>query len=149
MEEKLKLALETGKAVIVIKNDEEIFKLMVADSTEELIKQFVEEQEQGDFLEYKTSDEAFLCARNQVLFNHITNFSDSIIMLKEPALTQTEEFVNYQNFFNKSIEEVTKDINKNSYPNGFYDWDMLIVEFNNTNIIHKLQNTVFELYVSK
>ena len=46
MENELKLALENGKAVIVIKNDTEILKLIVADSNEELIKEFVKEQEQ-------------------------------------------------------------------------------------------------------
>lgn len=151
MENELKLALENGKAVIVIKNDTEILKLIVADSNEELIKEFVKEQEQGDWAEYRTADEAFLLARNQVLFNYITDFSDEIEKSKEPEQTQAEEFVGYQNFFAQSIEDITKDIKREAYPDGFYEWDELLFEFNNTDVKYKFKETpiVFELYVTK
>lgn len=152
MENDLKLALENGKAVIAIKTDTEILKLFVADTNDELIKQFVEQQEQGDWAEYRTGEEAFLLARNQALFNHVTDFSDDIIRLKEPEQTQAEEFAEFQKFFSQSIEDITKDIKPEAYPNGFYEWDVLLFEFNNTDVKYKFEgtnSTFLELYVAK
>ncbi len=153
MQKELELALENGKAVHVIRIKGDIINITVADSTEELIKGIVDNQEPGDGFEYLTGEEGYLVACNQAIFEYITDYSDSIEMIQDPEPTQAQMYEAHKKFFSTSIEDITKNIKKETFTNGFYDWDKLIVEFNGSDIKHPInineEGSFFEIYVSK
>lgn len=124
-EEKILEHLNNKKVVYVGRINGEIIEIETFDSEEEFINQYVKNQIENDFdyHEFKTAEEAYLLNCNLAVIHHyedVENWWSNERGLKGEI--ESNDIIRKQLL---SYEEITKDINRSDFVDGFYSWDTL------------------------
>jgi len=129
-EEKLNIALENGKVVLVERKNGLIVRIDEFDNKEALIKSYVDEQTKNEyeFFVYKTAKEAYVLNCNVNFSEYLQDFLNDYWEEGE-TLEENERVANKcRNML--SYDEVNKSVLESDYVDGFYEFFDLLAPFN-------------------
>lgn len=125
-EEIIKEHLNNGKVVFVKRIEDEIVQIDTFDSEEDFIKDYIEsqEKEEYDYQVFKTAEEAYLLACNIAVSDYFEDGNYDLWSNTRGIKGEQESNDSFRKAF-KTYEELTKDINKDDFVDGFYEWNKL------------------------
>lgn len=129
-EEKLTEALTNKKVALVERLNDRITSIKIFDNKENLIDWYKKEQKEQEYeyLEYKTAEEAYMLNSTSIVQDVLESFVNNI----------WDDESTYEGLvaaYNKSklvptYDEIISTIDKNKFPEGFYEFTELLVPFN-------------------
>lgn len=122
--------LNNKKVVFVERVNDGIVKIEAFESEEDFIANYIKMQEENefDFLNFKTAEEVYLLECNIAVSDYFEEGNYDLWSNTRGIKGEQESNISFKKAF-KTYEEITKDINKDDFVDGFYEWNNLEVAY--------------------